>query len=132
MTNKFYVPNEPKISIAGPKIAPEQQESVENGITPRSHTPGTISDWITEPQSRSASGPQMARKCVFCAQMLASLSRKCVSSDAQVARRCTQVTQPALILASVSYMYRRCIAGVSQVYHNPFATLSQVDKYVRK
>ena len=67
----------------------------------------------------------MARKCVFCAQMPASVSRKCVSSDAQVARRCTQVTQPAPILASVSYMYRRCIAGVSQVYLKCTATCSQ-------
>ena len=54
---------------------------------------------ITEPQSRSTSGLQMACKCVFCVQMP----------------------------TSVSYMYRRCIASVSQVYHNPLATLSQVD-----
>ena len=86
---------------------------------------------FTEPQSRSASGPQMARECLFCPQMLAGASRKCVSSDAQVARRCTQVTQPAPILASVSYMCRRYIAGVSQLYRNPLATLSHVDNYAR-
>jgi hypothetical protein len=104
---------------------------MENGITATCHTPGTISDCITEPQSRSASGSQVAHKCVFCVQMLASVSRKCISSDTQVARKCTQVTQPAPILAGASHMYRRCIAGASQVYRNPLATLSQVDKYAR-
>ena len=72
----------------------------------------------------SASVPQVACKFSFCAQMLASVSRKCISSDAQVARRCTQVTQPAPILASVSQVYRKCIAGMSQLYRNSLATLA--------
>ena len=108
--------NEPKIFILGWEIPTRTCGKPHlNRITPRSHTPSTIFNCITEPQSRSASGPQM----------LAGASSKCVSSDAQVARRCTKVTQPAPILASVSYMYRRCIAGVSQVYLKCNATFSQ-------
>ena len=43
------------------------------------------------------------------------------------AGRCTQVVmQPAPILASVSYMYGRCIAGVYQVSRNPLAIFSRV------
>ena len=101
------------------------------------HTNGHADQWLcplqynfqspitySTPQSMSASVPQVACNFLFCAQMLASVSCKCISSDAQVARRCTQVTQLAPILTSVSQVYHRCITGMSQLYRNSLATLT--------
>ena len=102
-----------------PKYPPSAQKSAQNNKDlwratshQRSHaSTRQIFDCIPEPQSVSASGPQVARKFLF---YVHSVSRKCFSSDAQVARRCTQVTQWAPILARVSYMYRRCVSSVLQ------------------
>jgi len=123
MTTKFYIPVTFKWTQnlhCCRKIPPEQQESVENGITPRSRTSGTISDCITEPQSRSAIRPQMARKCVLCTDARKSVSQVCLKWCAG----CTQVYAGHATGAN----YRKCIlyiAGVSQVYLKCTATCSQ-------
>ena len=88
----------------------------------RQHTKVThpvrfLTDSITEPQRNSASGPQMPRKCVFCAHMLASLS--------QVMRRLHAGVRRSRNRHQLSQVYLICIVGVSQVYLKCTATRSQ-------
>ena len=133
--NRFYTPisfQPPKTSITGPKLIPKSkwkitsyQWSHGSTITPAAST--FKSTYYKTPE-HVRKCTQVARKFLFCAQMLASVSRKCISSDVQVARRCTQVTQPAPNLACVSQVYRRCVAIVSQVCRRCVSTVLQLSQ----
>ena len=71
-----------------------------------------------------ASWLQMKNQVCRCSQALANASRRWVASHTQMTRRFPQVPQRVLSLATISQLYRNCIAGVSQLYLKCLAGVS--------